>query len=52
MSGLSVSQLLFYGGMAVMALSALGGIAASVIFAVSGRRLRRNLEEEYGKKRR
>lgn len=47
MSGLSASQLLFYGGIGVMALTVLAG----VVFTLSGRRLRRKLEEEYGERR-
>lgn len=49
MSGLSSSQLLFYGGIAVMTLAALGGLAAALSLAVSGCRLRQKLEDEYGK---
>ena len=50
MAGLSVNELLFYGGIAVMALSAAGGAGAIALFAVSGRRLRKRLEEEYGRR--
>ena len=52
MSGLSGSELLFYGGILVMAMAALGGIVSAAIFAVTGRRLKRKLEAEFGKKRR
>ena len=48
MSGLSASQLLFYGGIGVMALAVLAAVLAGVVFTLSGRRLRRKLEEEYG----
>ena len=48
MSGLSASQLLFYGGIGVMALAVLAAVLAGVAFTLSGRRLRRKLEEEYG----
>lgn len=51
MSGLSGSELLFYGGIAVMLLAVMAGVLAAVAFTVSGRRLRRKLEEEFGKKR-
>ena len=51
MSGLSASQLLFYGGIGVMALTVLAAVLAGVAFTLSGRRLRRKLEEEYGEKR-
>ena len=50
MAGLSVNELLFYGGIAVIALSAAGGAGAIALFAVSGRRLRKRLEEEYGRR--
>ena len=52
MNGFSSSELLFYGGVAVMALAALGGVTATIVFTLSGRRLRRKLEQEFGKKRR
>lgn len=51
MSGLSGSELLFYGGIAVMLLAVVAAVLASVLFAVSGRHLQRKLEEEFGKKR-
>lgn len=51
MSGLSGSELLFYGGIAVMLLAVMAGVLAAVVFTLSGRRLRRKLEEEFGKKR-
>ena len=43
--------LLFYGGIAGMALAALGGVIAAVILRLSGKRLNSQLEKEYGKKR-
>lgn len=51
MSGLSASQLLFYGSIGVMALTVLAAVLAGVVFTLSGRRLRRKLEEEYGERR-
>ena len=48
MGGLSMNELLFYGGAAVMALSAVGGIIAAAALFLSGRRLRGKLEEEFG----
>ena len=51
MSGLSGSELLFYGGISVMLLAVAAAILAAVLFAISGRRLRRKLEEEFGRKR-
>lgn len=45
-------ELLFYGGMVLMAVSAAAAAAAAVIFRVSGKRLKARLEAEYGKARR
>ena len=47
MSGLSGSELLFYGGISVMLLAMAAAILAAVLFAISGRRLRRKLEKEF-----
>lgn len=49
--GLHMSELLFAGGIAVMAASAVGILSALVIFRLTGRRIRRKLEQEYGKAR-
>lgn len=49
MSGLSGSELLFYGGIAVMAGAVAAALLCAVLFAVTGRRLKRKLEEEYGR---
>lgn len=49
MLGLTVSELLFYGGIAVMAAAAVAVILSLAIFSVSGRSIRRRLEQEYGK---
>ncbi|MCI9321102.1 MAG: hypothetical protein HFH05_13675 [Lachnospiraceae bacterium] len=46
---LSVSEKLLYGGMAGMAAVAVLVITGIVIFCVTGRKIRRKLEEEYGK---
>lgn len=43
-------ELLFYGGIAVMAVSALAAVVALVIFIISGKSLRRRLDDEYGRK--
>ena len=51
MFGLSGSEVLFYGGLAVMGAAALLGVAGFMIFHITGRRLRRKLEQEYGKLR-
>lgn len=43
------SELLFYGGLAVMAAAAVLSVLGTVLFRVSGRKLREKLEQEYGK---
>ena len=45
----SVSERLLYGGIAAMAAVAVIVAVGIVVFAFTGRRLRRKLEEEYGK---
>lgn len=52
MFGLSGSEILFYGGLAVMGAAASLGAAAFVAFHITGRRLRKKLEQEYGKPKR
>lgn len=49
---LNVSELLFYGGIVIMAAVVMIAIAACAILSITGRRLRARLEREYGKKRR
>lgn len=49
MFGLSGSELLFLGGIAVMALAVLSGFISVVVFRFTGRNLREKLEREYGK---
>ena len=50
--GLSVSNFLFYGGLAIMAAAAAAMVICAVIFTVTGRKLKRKLEQEYGKPQR
>lgn len=45
------SELLYYGGIAAMVISALVAAATLVIFIISGKCLRRRLDDEYGRKR-
>ena len=45
------SELLFYGGIGLMAAAALGGVISAVVLRLGGRRLRARLEEEFGKRR-
>lgn len=49
MQYLSVSEWLFWGGIAVMAGAAVLAIACLIVFSFTGRMLKRTLEEEYGK---
>lgn len=49
MDFLDSSSILFYGGLALAGLAAAGGIFAAVLFHVLRARLRKRLEEEYGK---
>lgn len=46
---LSVSERLLYGGITAMAAVAVIVAAGIVIFTITGRKLRKKLEEEYGK---
>jgi hypothetical protein len=45
------SALLFYGGIAGMALALVGAAAAAIVFRLKGARLRARLDEEYGESR-
>ena len=47
---LTTTELFFYGGIVLMGAAAGLALAAVGIFHATGRRLRRRLEEEYGKK--
>lgn len=51
MEELSRSELLFYGGIALMVAAAALAILALIVFRISGCRLRKKLEQEYGKRR-
>ena len=44
------NNILFLTGVVLMAASAVGALAALAAFCISGRRLRENLEAEFGKK--
>lgn len=43
--------LLFYGGMAGMALAAVSAVTVTVILRLSGKRLNSQLEKEFGRKK-
>ncbi|NBI71572.1 hypothetical protein D3Z50_10955 [Clostridiaceae bacterium] len=49
MAFVSESEMLFYGGLAAMAVSAVLAAAGAGVFMWTGRRLRARLEEEYGR---
>lgn len=49
MNSLLSSDLLFYGGMAIMLVALAAGAICAVIFCITGRRLKQKLEQEYGK---
>lgn len=51
MFGLTEGDLLFYSGIAIMAISAVGATVAIILFSLSKKRLQAQLEQEYGKKR-
>ena len=52
MFGLSGSELLFYGGIVVMVMAVVFAVVCIVVFLFSGKRLKKILEQEYGKPRR
>lgn len=52
MFGLSGSEALFYGGLAVMIITVTLAAVCAVIFTMTGRKLKRRLEQEYGKPQR
>lgn len=52
MFGLSDSEMLFYGGIVMMVVCAVLAVLRVVLFVVAGRKLKRKLEEEYGKPQR
>ena len=51
MNGWTSSDLLFYGGLCLMAAALLIGAAAGLLLHHSGKQLRDRLDEEYGPKR-
>lgn len=51
MFNFSNSELLFYGGLAIMIISAILGGVFSLHFVLKRRKLKRVLEQEYGKLR-
>ena len=51
MFGFSESELFFYGGIAMMAAAGILAGLCITIFTCTGRRLKKKLEQEYGKPR-
>lgn len=49
MFALSSSELLFYGGIAAMALAALLALICTFVFQHTGKKLKEKFEQEYGK---
>lgn len=45
------SEVLFYGGIAVMSAAVVLALLCVIVFTLSGRRIRRKLEQEYGEVR-
>lgn len=43
------SEFLFYGGIALMAVTALAAIISVIVFRITGRKIKDTLEGEYGK---
>ncbi len=48
---MATSDLLFYGGIALMGAAVLAAVVACVVLSISGKRLKARLEAEFGKKR-
>jgi len=48
---MATSDLLFYGGIALMVAAVLAAVVAFVVLSISGKRLKARLEAEFGKKR-
>lgn len=49
---LSVSELLLYGGIVIMVVTALIGVFLTILFLHRGKKLKHKLEQEYGKPQR
>ncbi len=52
LTGMSGSELLFYGGIAMMITAAAASLPVGAVLVFTGRRLRRKMEQEYGKPQR
>ncbi|GFI70578.1 hypothetical protein IMSAG249_02407 [Lachnospiraceae bacterium] len=49
MAGLSGSEQLFYGGIALMVIAVIVSGICTIIFKIMGKKIRHKLEQEYGK---
>ncbi|MCM1044746.1 MAG: hypothetical protein NC417_04485 [Candidatus Gastranaerophilales bacterium] len=49
--GLSGSEMLFYGGLGAMAAAVALAVVCAVILSASGKKIKRKLEQEYGKRK-
>ena len=47
--GIDNSELLFWFGIVLMVAAAVSAVALTVLFCITGRRLKKRLEQEYGK---
>jgi hypothetical protein len=48
---MTLGQTLFYGGIALTALSTIAAIIASILLGTAGKRIQKTLDSEYGKHR-
>lgn len=51
MDSITAGTILFYGGIVLMGTAVVGAVIAAVILHVSGKRLKNQLEKEFGRKR-
>lgn len=52
MAGWTQSELFLYGGIALMGTACALGAVSALVFRITGKRLKRRLEQDYGKPRR
>ena len=48
---MNISQALFYGGILTMSAGVLFGLSAMIILRITGAKIRKQLDREYGEKR-
>lgn len=49
MTYISISEMFFYSGILLMIFTGAAALSCAAVFAVTGRKLREQLEKEYGK---